>query len=116
MACARPCAMADAEVLSVSPAPVLAFEDVRIAYRTKAGEVAAIAGVSLAIHRGEAVGLVGESGSGKSTLAYAALGDFGANGRLVGGRILFEGGGGAPPPAGALEAAGGGGSRAGWVR
>ncbi len=83
--------MAEAAVLSVPPAPVLAFEDVRIAYRTKAGEVAAIAGVSLAIHRGEALGLVGESGSGKSTLAYAALGDFGANGRLVGGRILFEG-------------------------
>ena len=38
------------------------------------GAVQALVAVSLALHRGEAVGLVGESGSGKSTLCRALLG------------------------------------------
>src|ERR1700749_4014322 len=42
--------------------------------KTFAGGVQALAGVDLAVHRGETLGLVGESGSGKTTLARGLLG------------------------------------------
>ncbi len=70
---------------------VLVFDEARISYRTRADELNVVPGFSLSIGRGEAVGLVGESGSGKSTLAFAAMGYLGHAGRLVSGRILFEG-------------------------
>ncbi len=72
-------------------APLLEMTDVSIVYRTRAGPVPAVTGVSLTIDEGDAVALVGESGCGKSTLALAALGFFGRNGRLAGGSIRFAG-------------------------
>jgi peptide/nickel transport system ATP-binding protein len=42
--------------------------------KTFAGDVHALAGVDLVVHRGETLGLVGESGSGKTTLARVLLG------------------------------------------
>ncbi len=74
-------------------APCLEFRNVRKTYSTRRGflgkvhEVAAVAGVDLAVAPGETVGLVGESGCGKSTLARMAV-------RLeppTSGEILIEG-------------------------
>ncbi len=59
---------------------------------TRAGVAKAVDDVSFSIRRGEVVGLVGESGSGKSMTAYSILGLVDPPGRVVSGRILFEGG------------------------
>jgi peptide/nickel transport system ATP-binding protein len=70
--------------------PVLQVEDLSVDYRTGAGLVAAIRGVSLAIASGEAVGLVGESGSGKTTLGMAIMRYLPANGQITGGCIRYQ--------------------------
>jgi len=61
--------------------PVARLEDVRVRFDLKGGVfgrvthgVHAVAGVSLAIRRGETFALVGESGCGKSTIARAMVG------------------------------------------
>ena len=68
--------------------PLLEIKDLHVAYALGRGrQVQAVRGVSLAVERGESVGLVGESGCGKSTLAAAVM-------RLVPaghGMILYDG-------------------------
>jgi peptide/nickel transport system ATP-binding protein len=72
-------------------APLLEFEDVRISYVLRAGELNVVPGLSFTLRRGEALGLVGESGCGKSTVALAIVRYLGPAGRIQRGRILFEG-------------------------
>ena len=70
---------------------VLEVDQLRISYMLRTGELNVSPGVSLCLRRGEALGLVGESGSGKSTIAFALVRYLGPFGRIMGGRILFEG-------------------------
>lgn len=77
--------------MAVEKTPVLAVEQLAVAYRTRGGEVEAVRDVSFTIGRGETFGLVGESGCGKSTTAWAIINFLGANGTVKNGRIQFQG-------------------------
>ena len=55
-------------------APVVDLRDVSVTFGRGVRAVHALAGIDIAVHAGETVGLVGESGSGKSTAARVALG------------------------------------------
>jgi peptide/nickel transport system ATP-binding protein len=71
--------------------PVLQVEGLATHFFTKGGVVKAVDDVSFTVDRGEVLGLVGESGSGKSMTGYSVMGLVDAPGRVVGGRILFQG-------------------------
>jgi peptide/nickel transport system ATP-binding protein len=71
--------------------PVLAVEDLSVEFRTRSGTVRALEKVSLAVHRGECVGVVGESGSGKSVTAYAVMRLLDDAGRVTAGSVRFSG-------------------------
>ncbi|MEV0389340.1 dipeptide/oligopeptide/nickel ABC transporter permease/ATP-binding protein [Nonomuraea sp. NPDC050643] len=71
----------------VRDAPVLAVEDLRVAF----GPVTPVRGVSFTIGAGEAVGMVGESGSGKSLTALALSGLVEQPGTVTAGRLEFLG-------------------------
>jgi peptide/nickel transport system ATP-binding protein len=71
--------------------PVLSVENLAISYETRRGDVRAVRDVSFEIQRGEAHSIVGESGCGKSTVAFGIVNFLGRNGKIVGGRILFQG-------------------------
>src|SRR6185312_7877211 len=69
----------------------LEVDDLTIDYPTDAGEVRAVAGVSLTVAPGEFVGIVGESGCGKSTLLFGVAQLLSPPGEVVGGRVAFRG-------------------------
>ncbi|MCP8939638.1 ABC transporter ATP-binding protein [Alsobacter sp. SYSU M60028] len=70
---------------------VLQVEGLQTWFGTKDAPVRAVDGVSFSVARGEILGLVGESGSGKSITGFSILGLVDPPGRVVGGRVLFQG-------------------------
>ena len=70
---------------------VLSVKDLRINFSTDHGYVQAVRGVSFDLFKGETLCIVGESGSGKSVTSKAIMGILSANGRIMGGSIMYEG-------------------------
>jgi len=70
---------------------LLDVKDLVMHYKTRAGWVQAIDGVSVSVDRGEAIGLVGESGCGKTSLAMSILKLLPKNASIKSGQILFDG-------------------------
>ena len=79
----------------MTPAPLLAIEDIRTVFRSQAGgqggDVPAVDGVSVSVHKGKTLGIVGESGCGKSMLSLSVMRLVPPPGRISQGRVLFEG-------------------------
>ena len=67
---------------------ILEIKDLNISYRQKQ---AAVSELSLSIRRGEILTVVGESGSGKSVSAMSILKLLDGNGKIAGGKIIFDG-------------------------
>ena len=53
---------------------LLVVDDLRTSFRTAAGQVRAVDGVSFSLDRGKTLGIVGESGSGKTVLSRSIMG------------------------------------------
>jgi len=70
---------------------LLEIQDLRIHFDTEEGVVPALEGVTINVPAGKTVCLVGESGCGKSVTSHAVLGLTPKNGRIVSGRIDFDG-------------------------
>ena len=70
---------------------ILDIKDERLSFFTPAGEVKALNGVSFTMNQGDVLGVVGESGSGKSVTAYSVMGLTAYPGKLVGGKVWFNG-------------------------
>ena len=70
---------------------VLSVKDLKINFSTDHGYVQAVRGVSFDLYKGETLCIVGESGSGKSVTNKAIMGILSANGRIMGGSIMYEG-------------------------
>ena len=72
--------------------PLLEVKDLHTEFRTGAGIVRAVDGISYTVEHGETVAIVGESGSGKSVGALSILRLIpDPPGRITGGKILLDG-------------------------
>ncbi|GAB4464655.1 MAG: ABC transporter ATP-binding protein [Burkholderiaceae bacterium] len=70
---------------------LLEVADLVTEFATREGRLRAVDGVSLALARGEILGLVGESGSGKSVTGFSILGLIDPPGRIASGSVKFDG-------------------------
>jgi oligopeptide/dipeptide ABC transporter ATP-binding protein len=70
--------------------PLLSVEGLQVQFRIRSGLVTAVDDVTFALEQGQSLGIVGESGCGKTTTGMALMGLLAGNGRVSGGRILFE--------------------------
>ncbi len=72
-------------------AEALRIENLQVEFRTPAGPVKALNGVSLAQEEGQVYCLVGESGAGKSTLALSIMGLLPQSASVLQGSVYFRG-------------------------
>ncbi len=72
--------------------PILQIENLNTHFETARGTVRAVDGVDLRLNEGDTLGIAGESGCGKTVLALSIMRLIASPpGRIVSGRILFEG-------------------------
>lgn len=70
---------------------VLEVQNLKTWFFTREGVIKAVDDVSFSLAKGETLGLVGESGCGKSVTAMSITRLISPPGRIVGGRVLFNG-------------------------
>ena len=70
---------------------LLEVENLNTSFKIDAGKVLAVNGVSFTVEKGKVLGIVGESGSGKSVTAYSIMGILDKNGKVDGGKIIYNG-------------------------
>jgi oligopeptide/dipeptide ABC transporter ATP-binding protein len=78
-------------VLNSGENPLLTVSDLKTYFYTEDGVVKAVDGVDFTVRRGEVLGLVGESGCGKSVTSLSIMRLIGAPGKVVQGKIIFDG-------------------------
>ncbi|MGW5410305.1 ABC transporter ATP-binding protein [Actinomadura geliboluensis] len=71
--------------------PLLEIEDLVVEFAGDEETIRAVDGAGYTVAPGETLGVVGESGSGKSVTAMSALGLIRPPGRVVSGRVVFDG-------------------------
>ena len=77
--------------MTVKTEPLLRVEDLKVRFYTLRGVVHALERVRFVLHRQETLGLAGETGCGKSVTARSVLRLIDPPGKIISGRILFEG-------------------------
>lgn len=68
---------------------ILQIKDLAVSFRTDAGMVRAVRGISFDLYKGETLAIVGESGSGKSVTARSLMGILTPNAVVDSGSILY---------------------------
>jgi oligopeptide/dipeptide ABC transporter ATP-binding protein len=70
---------------------LLSVKDLKVEFKLGEDYLSAVQGIDCDLQRGETLGLAGESGCGKSTAALGIMNLLPDNGRIRGGRVIFEG-------------------------
>ncbi|WP_063797976.1 dipeptide/oligopeptide/nickel ABC transporter permease/ATP-binding protein [Streptomyces sp. 150FB] len=78
-------------VAPYAPGSVLSVDDLEVSFGRGGGALTPVRGVSLRMNKGDKVGVVGESGSGKSLTALAVAQLIEEPGRVMAGRLEFQG-------------------------
>ena len=71
--------------------PLLRVRDLKVGYEVSGDLIVPVDGVSFDLNTREVVGLVGDAGSGKSTTALALMGMARPPGKILGGKVEFDG-------------------------
>lgn len=70
---------------------LLEVKDLRVSYKVYRGMLKVLDGVTLAVRKGERVGLIGETGCGKTTTLRAIMGILPREARVGGGQVIYRG-------------------------
>jgi ABC-type dipeptide/oligopeptide/nickel transport system ATPase component len=86
-----PASASDLKKRALPQEAVLEIDQLQTHFRTPAGLIKAVDGVSYSVRRGETLGVVGESGCGKSVTALSIMRLVADPPGIVGGEVRLEG-------------------------